>query len=106
MTTPTRASQSEVLKVGSETKVHALAGSIAHSLRRSDTCEMQCVGAGAINQAIKGCAVARKFLQDDGFDLSIAPAFINVDLGAASQAGQEVVSGMQLVVRRHSRVPA
>lgn len=106
MTTSPTTSQNEVLKVSSDTRVHALAGSIAKSLRQRDTCEMQCVGAGAINQAIKGCAVARKFLQDDGLDLSIVPSFISVDLGAASQAGQEVVSGMQLLVRRHARVPA
>lgn len=90
----------DVLKVGAATRVHALAGSIAKSLREHPACALQCIGAGALNQAVKACAVARTFVRDDGLALVLVPDFIDVDLGAASQSDREVVSGLQLTVRR------
>ena len=49
----------EILKVSSKSNPNSIAGAIANVLRESDDLEIQAVGAGAINQAIKGIIIAR-----------------------------------------------
>lgn len=90
----------ELLRVASTTNVHHLAGSIAHVLRVAPQVELQCIGASAVNQAIKAAAVARSFLKDDGLDLAIQPGFVQVDLGERAAPNRDIVSGIRLVVWR------
>jgi stage V sporulation protein SpoVS len=40
-----------------------------------DRVSLRCVGAGAVNQAIKAVAIARRFAGLDGHDLRCAPRF-------------------------------
>ena len=49
------------LKVSAKSNPNAVAGALAASLRERETCELQAVGAGAINQAIKAVAIARSY---------------------------------------------
>lgn len=51
----------EVLKVSSKSAPNSVAGAIAGVIREFGCVEVQAVGAGAANQAIKAVAVARGY---------------------------------------------
>ena len=65
----------EILKVSSRSVPSSVAGAIAGAVRESGSVEIQAVGAGAINQAVKSIAVARGYLAPSGIDLICIPAF-------------------------------
>ena len=68
----------EVLKVSARSLPNSVAGAIAGVIREKGTVEVQAVGAGAANQAIKAEAIARGYLAPSGLDLICIPAFANV----------------------------
>ncbi len=68
----------EVLKVSSHSVPNSVAGAIAGVVREKAAVEVQAVGAGASNQAIKAIAIARGYLAPVGVDLICVPAFANV----------------------------
>lgn len=68
----------EVLKVSSKSSPNSVAGAIAGVIREHNCVEVQAVGAGAANQAIKAIAVARGYLAPTGIDLICIPAFANI----------------------------
>ncbi len=68
----------EVLKVSSHSSPNSVAGAIAGILREADAVEVQAVGAGATNQAIKAIAIARGYLAPVGIDLVCIPSFANI----------------------------
>ena len=68
----------EVLKVSSKSVPNSVAGAIAAVIREQRTVEVQAVGAGAANQAIKSIAVARGYLAPIGIDLICIPAFAHI----------------------------
>jgi len=65
----------EVLKVSAKSNPNSVAGALAGVLREKGCAEMQAIGAGAINQAIKAVAIARGFVAPSGMDLICVPAF-------------------------------
>jgi len=71
----------EVLKVSAQSKPKAVAGALSAVLRDNSSVELQAVGAGAVNQAVKAIAIARGFVAPNGIDLIVIPAFseINID---------------------------
>jgi stage V sporulation protein S len=70
----------EVLKVSSNSKPKSVAGALAAVLREEGTVEMQAIGAGAINQAVKAIAIARGFVAPNGLDIIAIPAFSEVEI--------------------------
>ena len=70
----------EVLKVSSKSNPNSVAGAIAGVLRENGVTEIQVIGAGALNQAIKAIAIARGFVAPSGFDLVCAPAFTGIQI--------------------------
>jgi len=68
----------EVLKVSAHSRPSAVAGAIAAVIRNQGRADVQAIGAGATNQAIKAVAIARDYLQPDGIDIVLVPAFIDV----------------------------
>ena len=65
----------EVLKVTSKSKPNSVAGTLANAFREKQTVEIQAVGAGSLNQAIKAIAIARGYVAPTGKDLICVPAF-------------------------------
>ena len=49
----------ETLKVSSKSNPNSVAGALANVFREKGTVEIQAIGAGALNQAIKAIAIAR-----------------------------------------------
>lgn len=70
----------EVLKVSTRSRPSAVAGAIAGVIRESGHVEVQSIGAGATNQAIKAVAIARSYLQEEGVDIYCVPSFIDVSI--------------------------
>lgn len=70
----------EILKVSSRSAPNSVAGAIASVIRDVGEVEVQAVGAGAANQAIKSIAVARGYLAPIGIDLICIPAFASVEI--------------------------
>jgi stage V sporulation protein S len=68
----------EVLKVSTRSRPSAVAGAIAGVIREAGHAEVQSIGAGATNQAIKAVAIARSYLQEEGVDIVCVPSFIDV----------------------------
>ncbi len=68
----------DILKVASTSNPNSVAGALAGVLRECGTAEMQAIGAGAINQAVKAVAIARGFVAPSGLDLVCIPAFTDI----------------------------
>ncbi|NTU82224.1 MAG: stage V sporulation protein S [Chloroflexales bacterium] len=68
----------EVLKVSTRSRPSAVAGAIAGVIRENGMAEVQSIGAGATNQAIKAVAIARSYLNEEGIDIICVPSFIDV----------------------------
>ena len=69
-----------VLRVSSKSDPNAVAGALAGTIREQGKAEMQTIGAGALNQAVKSIAIARGFLAPSGIDLICRPAFVDVEI--------------------------
>lgn len=70
----------EMLKISSKSNPNAVAGAIAGVLAEKEKVEMQAVGAGAVNQAVKAIAIARGFVASLGINLICVPAFSTVNI--------------------------
>ena len=68
----------ETLKVSSKSEPNRVAGALANVLREKTSVEIQAIGAGALNQAIKGIAIARGFVAPSGKNLVCIPAFSDI----------------------------
>ncbi|ABK62173.1 stage V sporulation protein S [Clostridium novyi A str. 4552] len=70
----------EVLKVSAKSQPKSVAGALAAVLRESGSVEVQAVGAGAVNQAVKALAITRGFVAPNGIDLVVIPAFSQISI--------------------------
>ena len=81
----------EVLKISAKSNPNSVAGAIAGLVKESNKAEMQAIGAGALNQAIKAVAIARGFLAPSGVDLVCVPAFAEVEVEGEDRTGIKIV---------------
>lgn len=84
----------EVLKVSAKSRPSAVAGAIAGVVRENNRAEVQAIGAGATNQAIKAIAIAREYLLETDIDAVCIPAFIDVTID------NEERTAIRLVIER------
>ena len=70
----------ETLKVSSKSDSNRVAGALANVLREQSSVEIQAIGAGALNQAIKAIAIARGFVAPSGKNLVCIPAFTDISI--------------------------
>ena len=68
----------ETLKVSSKSNPSKVAGAIANVFRLDGVVEIQTIGAGSLNQAIKAIAIARGFVAPSGKNLVVIPAFSDI----------------------------
>ncbi|MDI6772471.1 MAG: stage V sporulation protein S [bacterium] len=85
----------EVLKVSADSKPKAVAGAVAAVVREKGSVELQAIGAGAVNQAVKAIAISRGYVAPNGIDLVAIPAFAKVEID-----GEERTAIKFLVVPR------
>ncbi|HEY44141.1 MAG TPA: stage V sporulation protein S [Anaerolineae bacterium] len=80
-----------VIKVSSQSRTSAVAGAIAGVIREHQRAEVQAIGAGAVNQAIKAVAIARGYLQEDGLDVICIPEFTTVEIDGKERTAVRLV---------------
>src|SRR5512140_277866 len=72
--------KADVIKVSATSRSTAVAGAIAGVMREHHFAEVQAIGAGAVNQAVKALAIARGYLDGDGIDIMCTPQFMDIDI--------------------------
>lgn len=90
--TELREAHLEVIKVSANSRTSAVAGAIAGVIREHRHAEVQAIGAGAVNQAIKALVLATGYLKDDGIEVVCVPQFVDV------QIDDKVRTAIKLVV--------
>lgn len=81
----------ELLKVSSKSNPNSVAGAIAACIKERNLAEIQTIGAGALNQAIKGVAVARGFIAPTGVNLVCIPAFYETVVDGIERTGIKLI---------------
>ena len=81
----------EVLKVSAKSNPNSVAGALAGVVREKGSAEIQTIGAGALNQAIKAIAIARGFVAPGGIDLICIPAFTNIEIEGEERTALKLI---------------
>jgi len=69
-----------IIKVSATSRTSAVAGAIAGIVRENKRAEVQAIGAGAVNQAVKALILATGYLNEDGIDVVAVPEFVDVEI--------------------------
>lgn len=69
-----------IIKVSARSRTAAVAGAIAGVMRESQHAEVQAIGAGAVNQAVKAIVIAKGYLAEEGVNITCVPSFVDVDI--------------------------
>ncbi len=70
----------DTIKVSANSRTSAVAGAIAGVVREHKRAEVQAIGAGAVNQAIKALVLAIGYLREDGIEVACVPEFVDVEI--------------------------
>ena len=70
----------DIIKVSANSRTSAVAGAIAGVIREHRRAEVQAIGAGAVNQAVKAWVLATGYLKADGIDVVCVPEFVEVQI--------------------------
>ena len=81
----------EVLKVSTKSNPNSVAGALAAVLKEKNIVEIQAVGAGAINQAVKAIAIARGFVAPTGKDIVCVPAFTDIEIDGEERTAIKLI---------------
>ena len=81
----------EVLKVSTKSNPNSVAGALAAIIKERNTVEIQAVGAGAINQAVKAIAIARGFVAPSGKDIVCIPAFTDIEIDGEERTAIKLI---------------
>ena len=81
----------EVLKVSSKSKPNSVAGALANAFRDKQVVEIQAVGAGSLNQAVKAIAIARGYVAPTGKDLVCIPAFSDIVIDGEERTAIKII---------------
>jgi len=84
----------ELIKVSSTSRTSAVAGAIAGVVRDNNRAEVQAIGAGAVNQAVKALILATGYLRKDGIIVYMVPEFTYVTIQ------EQVKTAIKLVIER------
>jgi stage V sporulation protein S len=71
----------DVIKVSANSRTSAVAGAIAGIIRERKHAEVQAIGAGAVNQAVKAMVLAVEYLRGDNIEIVCVPQFADITIG-------------------------
>lgn len=89
-----------LMKVGSKSNCSSVAGAISQQLREGEQVDLQIVGAGALNQAIKGIIIAKGHLAPLGFDIVCRLSFVDVQIEGKEKTGIRIALENQVAGTR------
>ena len=79
------------LIVSSKSNPNKVAGALAGAIREEGRAELQTIGAGSLNQAVKAIAITRGFVAPSGVDLICIPAFLDIDLDGEERTAIKLI---------------
>ena len=79
------------LKVSSKSNPAKVAGAIAGLIREEGKVEIQTIGAGSLNQAVKALAIARGFVAPSGINLIMIPAFQDIEIDGEERTAMKLI---------------
>lgn len=91
----------DILKVSSKSSANSVAGALAGVIREEGSAEIQAVGAGALNQAIKAIAIAKGFLAPSGIEIACVPSFTDVEIDGEARTAIKLVVEPKIIKERH-----
>lgn len=80
-----------VIKVSARSRTAAVAGAVAGVIRESKRAEVQAIGAGAVNQALKAIVIAKGYLAEEGIEITCDPSFVDVAIEGQERTAIKVV---------------
>jgi len=80
----------DVIRVSAKSRSTAVAGAIAGVVREHGRADVQAIGAGAVNQALKAATIARGFLELDGINVVLVPSFTDVEIGGQQRTALKI----------------
>ena len=80
-----------IIKVAARSRPGAVAGAIAGVIREGKQADVQAIGAGAVNQAIKAVIVARGYLRGDGIDVICLPTFVELEIDGQERTAIKII---------------
>ena len=81
----------DIIKVSSRSVPKSVAGAICAVLRTGESAEVQAVGAGAVNQAVKAAAIAHMFMNEEHIETVCLPSFEELEVGGEQKTGIRLV---------------
>jgi len=81
----------DVLKVSTKSNPNSVAGALPAIIKEKNIVEIQAVGAGAINQAVKAIAIARGFVAPSGKDIVCIPAFTEIEIDGEERTAIKLI---------------
>lgn len=90
----------DMIKVSANSRTSAVAGAIAGVVREHKRAEVQAIGAGAVNQAVKALVLAIGYLRNDGIEVVCVPEFVDVEID------DKVRTAIKMVVMPREANPA
>ena len=82
----------DTIRVSANSRTSAVAGAIAGIIRDHKHAEVQAIGAGAVNQALKALVIATGYLREDGINIAFTPVFVDILID------EKVRTGIKLIV--------
>jgi stage V sporulation protein S len=80
-----------VIKVSARSRTAAVAGAVAGVIRESQRAEVQAIGAGAVNQALKAIVIAKGYLAEEGVDIVCDPSFVDISIDGQERTAIRIV---------------
>jgi len=81
----------DVIKVKATSRTAAVAGAIAGVMREQKHAEVQAIGAGAVNQAVKAMVLAKGYLAEEGMQIMFVPEFVDVEIDGKVRTAVKIV---------------
>lgn len=81
----------DIIKVKANSRTAAVAGAIAGVMREHKHAEIQAIGAGAVNQAVKALILAKGYLAEDGMKIMSLPEFVDVEIDTKVRTAIKIV---------------
>jgi len=81
----------DIIKVSATSRTSAVAGAIAGVVREHKRAEVQAIGAGAVNQAVKALVLAIGYLKSDGINVVAIPEFVDVEIDDKVRTAVKIV---------------
>ena len=83
--------EKEFLRISSKSTPNSVAGAIAGTISEKKQVELQAIGAGAVNQAVKAIAIARGFMAPTGINLICIPSFTIISIDGEDRTGMKFI---------------